>query len=341
MRLAEKEFAFRQLATMLHGGLPLVAALETCGEQAVNAQGAALWRGIAAQINAGGMFSTALAATRNFDRYVVALAEVGESTGELERTLLSAAEYLERKREHRAMVMNALFYPVLVVLATTVVVWFMMVKVIPALKAFVEAQQRSLPAMTQLLIEMSDWTVAHGPRLAIIAASSIAALWLARRNDGIREATDALLFRLPVVGGILRLSATAVLSRSLALLLESGVTLLAALETVEGLFGNLRTRHILAEARRNVIRGGTLSETIRPHREFAPMLSRMASVGEATGSLGTTLADVARFHEERLRQMIRRLGMLMEPLLIVVVGTIVGFVYIAFFLAIFSLAGGR
>ena len=192
-----------------------------------------------------------------------------------------------------------------------------------------------------VLIDMSDWTVENGPTLAIAFAAAVLALCLARRNEAVHEATDALVFRVPVVGGIVRLSTTAILARSLSILLESGVTLLAALEIVEGLFGNRRVRRIVAEARSHVIRGGTFSDAIRPHREFEPMLSRMASVGEASGTIGTALADVARFHEDRLKQTIRRLGMLMEPVLIVIVGTIVGFVYIAFFLAIFSLAGGR
>lgn len=341
MKLAEQELAFRQLATMLHSGLPLVAALETCAEQSALSRSARLWREVAARIGAGEMLSAALAATHRFERYVVALTEVGESTGELEKTLTSAADYLGRKREHRAMVVNALFYPVLVVLATAAVIWFMMVKVIPAIKEFVEGQQRTLPEMTRMLIDMSDWTVENGPTLAIAFATAILALWLARRNEAVHEATDALVFRVPVVGGIVRLSTTAILARSLSILLESGVTLLAALETVEGLFGNRRVRRIVAGARSHVIRGGTFSDAIRPHREFEPMLSRMASVGEASGTIGTALADVACFHEERLKQTIRRLGMLMEPVLIVIVGTIVGFVYIAFFLAIFSLAGGR
>lgn len=326
---------------MLHGGLPLVSALETCAEQSVGAAGARLWRQIAGRIAAGGMLSEALAASRRFDRYIVALAEVGESTGELEQALRNAAEYIGRKREHRAMVVNAMFYPVLVVLATTAVVWFMMVMVIPAIKEFIEAQRRTLPVTTQLLIDMSDWTMENGPVIAITLAAAAAALWLVRRNNEVREATDAMIFRLPVVGGIARLSSTAVLSRALSILLESGVTLLAALETVEGLFGNRRVRHIIADARNNVIRGGTFSMSVRQRREFAPMLSRMASVAEATGTLGETLADVAGFHEARLKATIRRLGMVMEPLLIVIVGTIVGFVYISFFLAIFSLAGGR
>ena len=340
MRPIEKEIALRQLATMLRSALPLVTALETCAEQAPSRRSAALWRAIAARIAAGEMFSAALAASRAFDRYVIALAEVGESTGELERTLLNAADCLQRRREHRALVMNALFYPVTVFLATLAIVWFMLAKVIPALREFLESQRRGLPALTQMLIDVSDWTVAHLPFFAIWAVFAVVALWLARRNDAVREATDAALFRVPVVGKVLKLSATAVFSRSLSLLLESGVTLLAALETVEGLFRNLRVRRILAEARQNVIRGGTLSEVLGRHREFEVMLSRMTAIGENTGTLGTALSGVADYHEDRLRMVVKRLGMLIEPLMIVLVGSIVGFVYIAFFLAIFSLAGG-
>lgn len=151
---------------------------------------------------------------------------------------------------------------------------------------------------------------------------------------------DRIFLRLPVVGGVLRLSGTAVLARGLGVLIESGVTLLDSLTTAERLVGNRALGARIAAARETVLRGGTLEAALGAGREFMPMLPRMIAVGESAGTLSPVLLEVARFHENQLVVVIRRMSVLIEPVVIIVVGGIVGFVYIAFFVALFSLAGG-
>ena len=333
------ELGFHQLATMLRSGLSLLAALRICARQLqAGCRAARLWSRVADEIERGASFSSALERTGALSRYLLALMRVGEQTGELGSALDAAAEHLAKRREHRALVAHALFYPFLVLLMTIGVVAFMMVKVIPALKEFLVTQKRGLPEMTALLIDISDWIRVQGLVVLLATLGVVVLVWLLRRTAACGEAVDAFWFRLPVVGRVMRLSATAVFARSLSILLSSGVPLLAALEAVKGMFGNLRLQRIVFSAREAVLRGGALSSSLLSMREFSPMLAGVVSVGESSGTLAETLAETATFHEGQLAAAVRRLGAIVEPLMLVVVGVIVGFVYIAFFLAVFSLA---
>ena len=268
----------------------------------------------------------------------MALIRVGEQSGELDRTLVRAAEHLEQSREMRMMLVNALIYPVLVVLMTFGVVTFMVVKVIPQIQAFLSQANQTLPMITEWLLAFSLWVRIHARPLLIGLVAVPVGVWLIRRIPAGREQCDRLALALPVVGPILRLSQTAVVARGLSILLESGVTLLEALRTVTLLLRNRRLSRRINEALDGVIHGETLAHALAKAPEFMPMLAKMAAVGESTGTLGSAFEEVARFHEIMLRGAVRRFGALIEPILILVVGGIVGFVYTAFFLALFSIA---
>jgi len=170
-------------------------------------------------------------------------------------------------------------------------------------------------------------------------AAAVTAWFVVRLNEQGREWQDAFLLHVPVTGRILRLSSTALFARSMQIMTESGVTLLDALETVARLHANRRCRRRVRQAHEAVLRGASLGDGLRRAREFTPMLRRMAAVGETTGALPETFDEAARFHEMLLALAVRRFGMLIEPVMIAVTGVIVGFVYIAFFMAIFAIAG--
>lgn len=341
MKKQEQETGLRQIASMLKSGLPLLDALRTAADPGGGGgRSSRTWGDVAEGIERGRSLAQAMEETGKFDMYTLALTRVGEQSGELDTTLVQAADALEKRRENRALVVNALFYPVTVGLLTAAVVWFMMTKVIPQMRDFIAEGQGELPEVTQALIDVSDWIGRNGLAIAAWAAGAVAAWWLVRRTAAGREWTDALLLRLPLTGKILRLATTATLARSLSILLESGLTLMDGLEVARGLFRNRRIARRLAESRERIMRGSSFASTLEGAREFMPMLARMAATGEATGTLGSALAGVAAFHEAQLKAAIRRFGMLVEPALIFIVGGIVGFVYVAFFMALFSLAGG-
>ena len=340
MTSLDVEMGLRQLASMLKSGVSLLMALETVGEQARRPRAARTWRRVHDRVLAGDSFADALAAQgRRFSELVVRLARVGEHSGELNVALLRAGEQLEARRNLRALVVNALVYPVLAVVMTIGVSSFLVVAVIPKIAAFLQAGGGELPEMTRMLVDLSGWLVAHGVGI-VVAVVGLVAGWLALRatRKG-RELEDALLLRLPVAGKILKLSATAVFARAMQTLVMSGVSLLDALEVASKLLANRRFRRRVETARDEVMRGTALATALSAAKEFTPMLSRMAAVGEVTGSLSETFGETARFHETMLAIAVKRFSVLIEPVMICITGAIVGFVYIAFFMAIFSLAG--
>ncbi len=335
------EIGFQQMATMLHSGLTLLVALRTVAEQARGARAADLWRNVAERIERGDTFSGALAAEgRRFPDYVVQLVRVGESSGELDAMLTRAAAHLEQARSLRLMVINALAYPLIVVVLAMGVSAFMVFNVIPKIERFLAGGGRTLPPLTQSLLDVSHWLHYHLPGIGVGLGLGLAAGGLVYRWRPGRLALDAASLRIPLVGSVLRTSGTAVFARGMGILLESGVGLIESLHTVEQLIRNRALAGRVAAAREGVTRGETLAEGLSGNHEFLPMLSRMVAVGEATGALGRTLNDLATFYEGQLVAIVRRLGVAIEPTLILAVGGIVGFVYVSFFVALFSLATG-
>jgi type II secretory pathway component PulF len=247
---------------------------------------------------------------------------------------------MENRRLIRTQLVTALFYPVLVFVSAISVAAFIVFYLIPKLKAFLSAFGKKLPAITQSLIDVTEFFDRNGLPLALGAiALTGAAVALYLWPPG-RLFADRLLLRLPVVGGLFRLSATAVFARSTGVLLRSGVTLVESLRTVEGLFRNRHLAGIVHRARERIITGGMLGSALAEPKAFTPMLGKMVAVGEMSGALDDILDEIAKFHESQLQSAIRRFSAFVEPVIIIVVGSIVGFVYIAFFMALFSVAGG-
>ncbi len=340
IRSFDIELGLRQLASMVRSGLTLLAALRTVAEQS-RRRASRLWLDIADRIERGSTFSAALAAhPRNFSDYIIQLARVGEDSGELEQMLERGAEHLESNRNLRGIMLNAMVYPVLVTVMAIGVTTFMLLGVIPKIENFLADSGQQLPPLTRTLLDLSTWLRLNLPAVGIALVTLVVALLLISRWPPGRFFLHGVALRIPLVGAILRLAETAVFARGMGILLESGLPLIESLRSVEGLIRNRIISARVSHAREAVTRGETLAAALGAGREFLPMLPRMVAVGESTGMLGHTLGDVADFHENQLVATVRRLGVIIEPLLIIVVGGIVAFVYIAFFVALFSLAGG-
>jgi len=336
------ELGLRQVASMLKSGVTLIAALNTVAEQALKPRAQRSWLWLAEAVGKGRSFSEALAEQpRHFSELVVRLSEVGERTGELELALTRAAEQMEARRNLRTQVINALVYPVLAVLMAIGVSSFLVIAVIPKISEFLQSGGATLPELTQLLMDFSDWVRAYWMELVVALVAAVAAWNVVRLNAQGREAQDVLLMRVPITGRILRLSGTALFARSMQIMTESGVTLLDALATSSRLMSNRRLRRRVAAAHDAVMQGKTLADSLSPAQEFLPMLRRMAAVGESTGALPEAFGETARFHEMLLAVAVKRFGIVIEPVMICITGLIVGFVYIAFFMAIFAIAGAN
>jgi type IV pilus assembly protein PilC len=230
-------------------------------------------------------------------------------------------------------------YPAIVFVAAIGVAVFMMVYVIPKLQILLNVLGKKLPAITQALLDVSTFVQNYLPAIVggiVVLTASIVTLYL---TPGGRLFIDRLTLRVPILGNLLQLSATIQFSYAMATLLRSGVTLTEALGTVSGLHSNQYAARKVAAAQEAVNRGGTLADQLTDRHVYKPMLPRMVVVGEASGTLDEVLDEVAKFHESQLQVTIRRLSVLIEPAVVVVVGGMVGFVYIAFFMALFAVSG--
>lgn len=334
------ETGLRQLASMLRSGITLLKGLATVQEQAFSPRAKKTWLRVKERVFRGESFAEALGAQpRRFSEIVVRLSEVGEKSGELEHAITRAADQMESRRNLRTIVINALCYPILAVLMAIGVSAYLVVAVIPKVSEFLLAGGAELPPLTQSLMDFSSWVSANGPTILAVLCGAIAAWFALRQAETGREIEDAMLLKLPVAGRILRLSGTALFARSIQIMTESGVPLLDALSTSARLMSNRRFRRRANAAHDGVMRGQSLADSLSPAVEFMPMLVRMAAVGEVSGSLPESFGETAQFHEMMLTMAVRRFGMLIEPVMIVVTGGIVGFVYIAFFMALFAIAG--
>lgn len=339
VRSVDVEITLQQLAVMLRAGLTLLDAMETLIEQAPGRATQALWADVSQAVSGGMPLADALEAQPSFPHVVRQLVRVAEESGNLDVVLYRCAEMMERKRLLKTSTISAMAYPFITLLAAAAVTIYMVLGVIPQMRKFLMALGRKLPAMTQSLVDLSVFLQNYGlPILAGATVFAIAAVLFYLSPSG-RMQVDTWILRLPIIGPVLRVGATALLARAMSLLLQSGVTLLEALRTVETLHGNRRLGKLLAAARNRIIDGESLAPTLSAKGAYTPMLAKMAAVGETSGSLDEVLEQVAIFHEAQLQAQIRRLSALVEPAVIILVGGIVGYVYIAFFIALFASAG--
>lgn len=334
------ELAMTQMAMMLRSGLDLRATLQTVLEQTTSPGLASALRSIIAAVEHGQTLKEAMSATRVFPEIVVQLVGVGETTGNLSQVLQRAAQHLAVRRNSINTVRMALAYPVLVATAAFSIAIYLVVAVIPELQKMLSAMGRRLPRMTQSLVDFSAWLHVHGPTCLVLACSLVGGLVALRYWAPGRLWMDRWLLRIPLIGSIIRLSGTATLASSTAVMIHSGTRLVEALTIAQRLQVNQVLAQRVQSSRSDVIRGESLSRELSRQPGFVPMLGSMLQVAERTGQLEQSLEEVATYCDGELHSRIKRLSILVEPAIIVLAGVIVGYVYMAFFMALMS-AGGN
>lgn len=338
-RSIDIELSLQQLAVMIRSGLTLLAAIRTVAEQATRSSMRRIWAEVADSIQQGSGLADAMEKHGRFPAMAVHLIRVGEQTGTLEPVLTRAAASMERRRLLRSSLLTAMAYPAVVLVAAIGVAIFMVFYIIPKIKVVLKVLGRKLPAMAQSLVDISEFAQTRLPGIlgvVLLLTGGIILLYVTPRG---RLFFDRLMLRLPLLGHLLRLSATIQFSYALGTLLRSGVTLVEGLATVGKLLSNRSAMMVVRGAREAVIRGGGLADQLANPWVFMPMLPRMVAVGESAGTLDDVLDEAARFHETQLQVAIRRLSILVEPAVVVVVGGMVGYVYIAFFMAMMAITG--
>lgn len=333
--------ATRQLATMLAAGMTIDEALSTVADQQEPpALGKALAR-VREDVLQGVSLSRALQGdSRIFPEIYVNMVHVGEASGTLDKVLHQLAEFLEDQARLGAKLKAALSYPILMLLVGGGVLAFLMAFVVPKVTRMLEDLDQALPLPTLWLMGFSSFLAAYW---WLLLAVLLGAFWLARqqlKTERARLWFDRQKFRLPLFGPLLLQSATARFARTMATLLRSGVPLLTALEIVTGLLNNRQLKDLLDDVGSAVREGAGLAEPLRKANIFPAMLPQMIAVGEKSGDLEEMLLKVAENYEYQVETRLNGLMSLLEPLMILVMGGVVGFIVLAILLPIFQASQG-
>lgn len=330
-------FFFRQMSFMLRAGLPVMQALELANVQVSSSRLKLTIRLMLKDIEAGHALSLAMKKHKDvFPKMAVNLVLAGENTGDLDAIMERLAVHLEKKAAVRAHMINAMIYPTIVVIAAIGVATFMVVKIIPKFADFLLAQGKVLPPSTQALIDISIYVRANGIFIIAAAIAFIIAIILIYQTKRGRYFIDSSVLRIPVIGAMLTTGAMAQMTWALSTLLSSGVTVYQALKVTADLMGNRVYSDKLNNASEKILTGKDMANSLQ-HRQIPVLVLQMIAVGERTGSLDRILQEMGAYYEQLLETAIKRLSAMIEPAMILLIGGMVGFVYYAFFQALFSL----
>lgn len=335
-RAIDIELSLQQLAMMAKGGMPLLTSLVSLAEQAPRKSLGNIWKQVVKDIQTGDSLSGAMAKHRCFPEFVVQLVRVGERTGELPPVLQRGVATMRRRRRGIQEISSALIYPVMVILVAICVTIYMVVYLIPRLEIYLQSLGKNMPAMTQNLVNASAWMRQYYSVVGIVVSGLFVFGLVAYRSKDGRMWLDRVSLQVPLVGRLFKLCETSTFARSLSVMLGSGITLIDGLGTVEKLLYNRFTAKTVNDARTKIIQGGNFADAIDEGNAFSPMLKKMIAVGQQSGDLQGVLEEVADFHEDQFQALIRRMNAILTPALTIGVGVIVGYVYIAFFVALLA-----
>lgn len=332
----------RQFATMIDAGLPLVQCLDILSNQEPNPIFQAALRDIKGAVEQGATFSDALRRhPKIFDDLFVNLVQAGEVGGILDSILNRLAVYIEKRVKLARQVKGALTYPIAVICIMIIVLTVLMTWVIPAFEGmFAEfGAKDALPKLTKIVIAISKSFVTMLPFTIVGAIGlSVGAVYFYRSPRG-KKLVHKTILRMPILGPVMQKIAVARFTRTLGTLLASGVPILDALDIVAKTAGNVVVEEGLMYARARISEGKNMAEPLGEMNVFPGMVVQMVAVGEQTGALDTMLSKIADFYEEEVDVAVAALTSLLEPLLMVVIGGIVGVVLVSMYLPIFDLAG--
>ncbi|WP_339074027.1 type II secretion system F family protein [Teredinibacter turnerae] len=329
----------RQMATMMKAGVPLVQSFDIVAGGADNKTLAELILDIKEDVAAGGGFAASLRKRpKYFDDLFCNLVESGEQSGALETMLDRIATYKEKTEQLKAKIKKAMTYPIAVVVVAVVVTGVLLVKVVPQFAETFSSFGANLPAFTLFVLHLSNlaqeyWLVV----LASIIGAVVLFGKLKQRSKAVRDSLDKLILRVPVVGNIVYQSIIARFARTLSTTFAAGVPLIDALSSVAGATGNSIYESAVLRIREEVSTGTQLNVAINSTKVFPPMLVQMTTIGEESGALDEMLDKVANYYEEAVDNLVDSLTSLLEPMIMAVLGVLVGGLMVAMYLPIFQL----
>lgn len=335
-----KDFAIatRQLATMTNSGLALLRAVTVVADQTENDKLQEMLQDVARDIETGNSFSDSLAKHREVPLIMVSMLRAGEAGGFLDVALAAVATTFEKEAKLKATIKSAMTYPAAVLGIAVLAVIAMLLFIVPVFKKMFEGFGKSLPVPTQVLVDISDNMVWILPT-AIVLIVGLSALWKAKKNeDGVRRIVHPLLLKFPIFGPLMGKVAISRFARNLANMTQAGVPLLRALQIVGQASGNWVIEQTAGRVGESVRLGGSMAEPLSEEKIFPAMVVQMVAVGEESGSIDVMLAKVADFYDEEIEATSAALTSLIEPLLICVLGVVVGGMVVALYMPIFGIA---
>ncbi|MFT5386997.1 MAG: type IV pilus assembly protein PilC [Lysobacterales bacterium] len=328
----------RQLATMVDAGIPILQGLNALAEQTTHPTFKKTLTTIETDIKNGSSLSAAFAKHKKvFSSLFINLVKVGETGGVLNVVLERISGYLEKSMKLTRKVKAALTYPIVVVSMAGLITFVLMVKVVPTFTTIYDSFDSALPPMTQLLINISDLLKHH--TLAIIGVC-IAIFFAVKRihktHKGARV-LDGFVLRMPVFGDLIRKVAVSRFSRTLSTLIQSGVPILESLDIVEKTIGNTVLEDVIVEVKNSVREGDTIAAPLERSGVFPVMVTRMIAIGEKSGQMEKMLLKISEFYDDQVDAAVEGITSIIEPLIIGVLGVVIGFIVIALFLPIMNL----
>jgi type IV pilus assembly protein PilC len=329
----------RQLATMLAAGIPLVQSFEIIGNGHENPAMQKLILAIKADVEGGSALAEALSKQPlYFDDLFVNLVEAGEQAGALETLLDKIATYKEKTEAIKKKIKKALTYPAAVLVVAFVVTTILLIFVIPSFEDLFRGFGADLPTFTRMVIDLSAFVRSQGFFLAAAIGGAIAAfLYFKKRSRAFRQFLDRMLLKTPVIGPIMQKASIARYARTLSTMFAAGVPLVEAMESVAGATGNIVYEQAVLQMRDEVATGQRLQQAMENTDLFPNMVNQMIAVGEESGSLDEMSAKVADFYEEEVDNAVDNLSSLLEPMIMAILGVLVGGLVIAMYLPIFKL----
>ncbi|MEP6720702.1 MAG: type II secretion system F family protein [Variovorax sp.] len=329
----------RQLATMMKAGVPLLQAFDIVGRGNANPSVAKLLNDIRGDVETGTSLSAAFRKfPKYFDNLYCNLVEAGEAAGILEELLDRLATYMEKTEAIKSKIKSALMYPTSVVVVAFVVVAIIMIFVIPAFKSVFSSFGADLPAPTLIVMAISEFFVSYWWLIfGVIGGGIYFFLQAWKRNEKVQRVMDRLLLKLPIFGTLIDKSCIARWTRTLATMFAAGVPLVEALDSVGGASGNSVYADATTKIQQEVSTGTSLTSAMTNANLFPSMVLQMTAIGEESGSIDHMLGKAADFYESEVDDMVAGLSSLMEPIIIVFLGVIIGGIVVSMYLPIFKL----
>lgn len=329
----------RQLATMMKAGLPLMQAFEIVARGHSNPSMTQMLMQVRADVEQGSALGKSFSKyPKYFDRFYCNLVSAGETGGVLEGLLDKLAVYKEKTQAIKKKVKTALTYPIAIMVVAVALIFVMMMFVLPAFGEVYSSMGAELPSLTQIVMSMSKFFVKYGWMMIVaIILAGFGLYKLHQKSPAFQKRVDSIMLRLPIFGPIVRKATIARWSRTTATLFAAGVPLVEVLDSVAGAAGNILYEEATKDIQAKVTQGLSLTSSMQSTEMFPNMIIQMAAIGEESGSLDDMLNKAAEFYEEEVDNSVSQLSSLMEPVIMVVLGSTIGVLLVAMYLPLFNL----